>query len=489
VRQSPTDGGSADQRCVLRCLPLRRVGTTLLGRTVMPTQMARPARRVGARYSPTDAQRRVSQTMARVSPMSFAEAEPSSNPEVDQAGVERYRRRGPRLQRLVERRNGPPSSSFIRDGLNRSDDPFSDFWRAWLRGEQVISVPTGQEVTSADLFTGCGGLSLGVDAACQALGASHRTLLAVDTNRDALSVFQSNFDPVRTHDGPIEEIVDGHLGADLTRAEAALAEELDGLTLAVGGPPCQGHSDLNNHTRRSDTRNGLYLRMARFIEVVRPTHAIIENVPGVVHDVGGVVARTRQHLIGLGYRVTDGVVACDTLGWPQRRKRHLMLASLTADNLDAGSIATRFARPALPVLWAVGDEREGTGVFRTAATHNRVNQARIEYLFDNDLYDLPDEMRPDCHRLKPHSYKSVYGRMRPDQPAPTVTSGFGSTGQGRFVHPLQPRTLTPQEAAALQGFPRSFSFDGVEKRGALQEMIGNAVPSRLAYAAALEVLR
>jgi DNA (cytosine-5)-methyltransferase 1 len=83
----------------------------------------------------------------------------------------------------------------------------------------------------------------------------------------------------------------------------------------------------------------------------------------------------------------------------------------------------------------------------------------------------------------------VYGRMRPDVPAPTITSGFGSTGQGRFVHPLEPRTLTPREAARLQGFPDWFSFSAVDGRRALQEMIGNAVPSRLGYVAAMELLR
>src|SRR5205823_6332402 len=97
-------------------------------------------------------------------------------------------------------------------------------------------------------------------------------------------------------------------------------------------------------------------------------------------------------------------------------------------------------------------------LFDTAAVHAAVNQRRIEYLFEHDVFDLPNEIRPDCHRLKDHAYHAVYGRMRWNEPAPTITTGFGSTGQGRFVHPLKPRTLTPHEAARLQLIPDFFCF-------------------------------
>jgi DNA (cytosine-5)-methyltransferase 1 len=130
----------------------------------------------------------------------------------------------------------------------------------------------------------------------------------------------------------------------------------------------------------------------------------------------------------------------------------------------------------------------GSGVFDTSATHSAENRRRIAYLFDRGVYDLPDSQRPDCHRLHPHSYKAVYGRMRGDQPSPTITSGFGSTGQGRFVHPHEARTLTPHEAARLQGFPDWFTFGACNRRRALQEMIGNAVPAQLGYLATLAAL-
>ena len=98
-------------------------------------------------------------------------------------------------------------------------------------------------------------------------------------------------------------------------------------------------------------------------------------------------------------------------------------------------------------------------------------------------------MRPDCHRLKEHSYKSVYGRMYWEQPAQTITSGFTSMGQGRFVHPKAKRTITPHEAARLQFIPDFFSFGDTIRRTSLAEIIGNAVPTKLTYVLALELLR
>ena len=74
-----------------------------------------------------------------------------------------------------------------------------------------------------------------------------------------------------------------------------------------------------------------------------------------------------------------------------------------------------------------------------------------------------------------------------DKPAPTITGGFGSNGQGRFVHPLRRRTLTPHEAARLQFFPDYFDFGNVKRRE-LQQIIGNAVPSKAGYAIGLEFL-
>jgi DNA (cytosine-5)-methyltransferase 1 len=62
-------------------------------------------------------------------------------------------------------------------------------------------------------------------------------------------------------------------------------------------------------------------------------------------------------------------------------------------------------------------------------------------------------------------------------------------GQGRYVHPTQKRLITPHEAARLQFIPDFFDFSAAPGRTALAEMIGNAVPSKLAYVIGVELLR
>jgi DNA (cytosine-5)-methyltransferase 1 len=74
----------------------------------------------------------------------------------------------------------------------------------------------------------------------------------------------------------------------------------------------------------------------------------------------------------------------------------------------------------------------------------------------------------------------MYGRLWWDRPAQTITSGYGSMGQGRYVHPDGYRTLTPHEAARLQFFPDWFDF-GERTRTAWADAIGNAVPMKLSY--------
>src|SRR6185312_3602501 len=100
----------------------------------------------------------------------------------------------------------------------------------------------------------------------------------------------------------------------------------------------------------------------------------------------------------------------------------------------------------------------------------------MAFLFEHGLYDLPNNQRPECHRDGNHSYRSVYGRLRWTEPAQTITTGFGSMGQGRYVHPQRRRTLTPHEAARLQTFPDWFDFGKETRRGVLAKAIGNAVP-------------
>ncbi len=75
------------------------------------------------------------------------------------------------------------------------------------------------------------------------------------------------------------------------------------------------------------------------------------------------------------------------------------------------------------------------------------------------------------------------------EPVPTLTTGFLTPGRGRFIHPEFARTLTPGEAAFVQGFPAWFNFDCADNnRTDYSKWIGDAVPMPLAYVASLSVL-
>lgn len=337
---------------------------------------------------------------------------------------------------------------------------------------------------AVDLFAGCGGLTCGLEEATRRAGRRLEVALAIELDPSIAAIYQASFPSAHLLTGDVASVFDGDLGAPLTMTENLARFAAGDVDVLVAGPPCQGHSDLNNHTRREDPKNALYGRVARAAEVLRPRLVVIENVPPVQWDRGGVVDTTRTHLEKLGYSVHAEVVDLRYAGVPQTRKRYLLIASKLDSYVplvELGELQTTWGdHGARTVEWAIADlvGREGGSVFDTSAKSSEDNKRRIDFLFDNALWDLPDSERPDCHRLKEHSYKSVYGRLWWDKPAPTVTTGFGSMGQGRYVHPLERRTITPHEAARLQTFPDWFTWP-TTKRTVLSTMIGNAVPPLL----------
>ena len=391
------------------------------------------------------------------------------------------------VARVLQDRAGNRHTRLLRRRVDDSD-PTRAYDHAWLRLDERQTVPEqSAPLRIADLFSGIGGLSVAAAEAASSLGMRTSFAFASDVNSRFLDCYAANFQPAATMSEPIETAVDGDLGEALSRAERELREMVGQVDLLLAGPPCQGHSDLNNHTRRDDHRNSLYLRAARFAEVFTPPFLVIENVRGAIHDRRQVVQRTVSHLLKLGYFVDSGVIKAEEVGVPQVRRRFFIVASLTAQpSIEAA--AARAARRPRPVLWAIDDlSDEGQTPFDSASRHSAENRRRIEYLFRHGLYELPDQERPSCHRDQPHSYKSVYGRMHPDRPAPTITGGFGSTGQGRFVHPSRERTLTPHEAARVQTIPDWFDFSGLRRRE-LQTAIGNAVPPLMTMPLLAELL-
>ena len=358
--------------------------------------------------------------------------------------------------------------------------------QAFLRSSERPS-PRAQRsiITAVDLFAGCGGMTLGLEEAARGVGCDLSVSLAIDIDSAALAIYESNFRARNARCDNVDAAFDGSIGGPLTPSEKKIATETGQVDVLLGGPPCQGHSDLNNYTRRIDPKNALFLRMARAAEVLMPQIVIIENVATVRRDRGNVVKSTSDALKASGYVVDGAVLDLSKIGVPQRRRRFVLIAS-KLPNLDPAYIFRELtsltcAHPDRTVRWAIGDLmcKRPEGTFERVGAVSDDNKRRIELLFREKLFDLPNRHRPDCHRDGNHSYKSMYGRLRWGRPAQTITTGFGSMGQGRYVHPQRQRTLTPHEAARLQTFPDWFDFGRNSPRGILGKVIGNAVPPLL----------
>jgi DNA (cytosine-5)-methyltransferase 1 len=345
--------------------------------------------------------------------------------------------------------------------------------------------------------------------ACFELGLDHVVSAAIDQDADALRVYAHNHAARLQSARSVSEIVDFQcrgrgadtkflyppellpnvFGSDSPRWQSLIGN----IDVVLAGPPCQGHSNLNNRTRRDDGRNDLYLTVPAFAIAVGAPIVIIENVPAVVHDRRGVVARTTQLLEEAGYHVTDGVLSSAQMGWPQRRQRYFVIARRDRPPLAVDSVALGLTDEiSRSVWWAIGDleHRAFDDYLHLSTEQSPENHSRIDWLFDNDAHDLPPEERPDCHK-NGTTYDSVYGRLHRDLPAPTITTGFMTAGRGRYIHPTQRRTLTPWEAARLQGFPDAYEFragGGQPFKHQLAKWIGDAVPMPLGYAAGIAAL-
>ena len=362
----------------------------------------------------------------------------------------------------------------------------------WLRSKRPPYENRRPHLRLVDLFCGCGAMSLGVAEAAWSKGLGIDVRLAIDADPDAAAVFGSNFKGSYVQVGLVEQYFYGGPNAALTERESRIQSVTGPVDVLLGGPPCQGHSNLNNHTRRSDSRNAVYTRMARAAKVLRPTVLLIENVPTVKYDVRQVVTVTMDTLRKHGYSVDDRVIDVSRLGVPQKRKRHVVLAlrgkrmdpSNVLDNIESTNATQTTVRHAIhDLMWPLPNTR-----FDTASNANPENQARMEWLIEQDALDLPNSLRPKCHSSSLHTYNAMYGRLRWDLPAQTITTGFGCMGQGRYVHPSVPRTITPHEAARLQSIPDFWDLSAARTRSSLAHLIGNAVPPPLSEAIVLEVL-
>lgn len=336
----------------------------------------------------------------------------------------------------------------------------------------AINTPV-PKLTAVDLFSGCGGLSVGLQQ------AGFHVAAAVEVDTKAQATYSLNHPSVKLYAEDIRKL-------DVAAVLAESGLQRGELDLLAGCPPCQGFSRLRTKNKGPsvyDPRNDLVSDFLRFIREMLPKSIMMENVPALAND-----ARF-QSLCGaisdLGYKYVVHVLDAADYCVPQRRKRLILLASRVHTPIIAEKRTDRVTvRQALAGIGA----RSNTKDLLHAMPERRSPKVQelIKRIPKNggSRIDLPDEFQLECHK-KSNGFFDVYGRMSWDDVAPTITSGCFNPSKGRFLHPSYNRTITLREAAILQGFPREYQFDTSHGKEAIALMIGNALPPPFIAAHAL----
>jgi DNA (cytosine-5)-methyltransferase 1 len=391
---------------------------------------------------------------------------------------------------------GPFLSLAPHEGHCRSEDDLLELTRRIRRRDPDAKL-------AADLFSGAGGLSLGLQQ------AGFHVILAGDHYPEAVETHSHHFAGL-TVDWDLAGVtaIEG-LASLIVRAE---------IDLVAGGPPCQPFSKAGRSMIRYRVHHGLRDPhderrdlWRSFLEVIRlslPAAVLMENVPDMALDKEMFILRNIvEELEGLGYSVEEKVVDTWRYGVPQFRQRLILVA--LRDRVDFRWPDESSER--VSVWNAIGDMPEVEGGWRPEGgaqgwiayegpitsfqgrMREGVAEADLDKLFDHitrpvrdddaqafavmdattKYSDLPAEVK----RYRDDIFDDKYKRLDENDLSRTITAHIAKDGYW-YIHPRQNRTLTVREAARLQTFPDWYRFAGPPSAAFRQ--IGNAVPPVLA---------
>lgn len=332
-----------------------------------------------------------------------------------------------------------------------------------------------RDLVAVDLFCGVGGLTHGMEK------AGIRVVAGIDNDATCKFAYEAN-NKAR------------FVEKDITKLKGTQLKELypkDAIKVLVGCCPCQTFSQhtIKNEINRKDTRWGLLYHFLRLIRSTNPDVISMENVPRLRN-----YPIFKKFIAGLkskGYKVYFRLVNCPRYGIPQRRVRLVLLAAkeeikLMPETHNPDQYVS--IRAIIGDLQNIGDgDIDKNDIVHKAWALSPINKRRIKQSKQGGSWlDWDEELRLECHKRKGGAtYKAVYGRMRWDQVAPTITTQFYSYGTGRFGHPEQDRAISLREGALLQTFEPSYKFiphnpkDEELSFDRIGRHIGNAVPVRL----------
>lgn len=334
----------------------------------------------------------------------------------------------------------------------------------------------GRPLKVIDLFCGAGGMTCGFRA------AGFKPIYAVEREPDFAATYAANFGP-HVDSRPIEEVVEDPKVKKL-RAD-----------VVIGGPPCQGFSNLGPN-KADDPRRAMWSYFMDIVESSKCKVFLMENVPNLLTSREGDDIRNRA--LEMGFWVTSGVLLASNFGVPQNRRRAFILGSklgmVTLPDGNRKKATVRDAFKGIPAQPTV-TKFVPNGPVPTTALHiarNPTELSRKRYALIPpggnrfDLQKAAPELTPACWIRKTKGGTDLYGRLEWDGPARcTIRTEFYKPEKGRYLHPEEDRPITHWEAARLQSFPDDFLWCGTKIRIAIQ--IGNAVPPKLAEALAVHI--
>lgn len=264
------------------------------------------------------------------------------------------------------------------------------------------------------------------------------------------------------------------------------------IKVLAGCAPCQPFSTYSQgRDTRQDKKWPLLYAFARLIRESNPELVTMENVPDVIkHEVYHDFVK---ELESCGYHIWAGKVFCPDYGMPQKRNRHVLLASKfgpiklvdkTHKPSEYKTVRDVIGNRKIPILYA--GKQNKNDALHICSSLNELNMRRIKASRPGGSWkDWPEDLIAKCHkRSSGKTYTSVYSRMNWDEPSPTMTTQCYGFGNGRFGHPSQNRAISLREAAIFQTFPEDYKFFPEGSNfviSSVGKMIGNAVPVDLGY--------
>ena len=348
-----------------------------------------------------------------------------------------------------------------------------------------------------DLFAGCGGLSLGF------IKSGYNVSKAVEFDASIANTYKLN------HPG-VDVIVD-----DIRNIDQAGVFSQGDADVIIGGPPCQGFSMAGARIRTGfidDPRNYLFKHYFNVVKTVKPKAFIMENVKGIMTMQDGRIFNEILRLFsdaelldGTPYKIHYKLVKAIDFGIPQKRERMIIIGTQNSEfcfdtiwEQTRNEIICDYPHyfDLVTVQDAIGNlssttadgivanPQPNTDYQRYLATgtkdltnHTRTNHSsvavdRMRRVANGENFTSLDETINSVH-------SGAYGRLCWDEQAPTITTRFDTPAGGRFIHPIEDRTLSPREAARIQSFPDNFVFCG--NKTSICKQIGNAVPPKISY--------